>query len=292
MKQTQGTWGKEQSEEACAQLFLVWYNNQNRTSYQLERPTENRFPKLKGKIEWEFVACQDEKDPDWKAIEVKGLVTPNIDAKRKFWRDILRKVTEAMKCRIKGTFVMSSPPDLSVASKEKAELINVITETIVRIAPSLKENEQVDIGLEIAKQFCYWPQSKSEPRQLFIKKTSDAEYQVCLADTSVNGNFEEAIEQVSLERIVKNANVQLGLAKCKGAKETILLLDCDPIFDRPEELRNHLATLEKDTVTNIDHIYLVPKLCSKDSYRALLKGKTIEEKIKVIELYSKKRRGG
>lgn len=286
MKQTQAMWGKEQSEKACAQLFLTWYNNQNRTSYHLER-AEKAFPGLEKK--WEFVARQNKTDLEWKAIEVKGLVTPDIGSKRTFWKDILRKVTEAANCRIKGTFVMSSPPDLTLKSREKMELIDVITETIIRIAPSLKEDQPRDLAPEIANQFSHWPQNKSGLCELSIKKTSNKGCEVVLGAVSKSELFEikagKVIEQ-DLFKIIAKANDQLKLAKDKGAKETILLLDCDPIFEKHEELRNRLAALDKGTQTNIDLVYLIPKLSSENSYRDLCKG-AIKEEIRVIEVYSK-----
>jgi hypothetical protein len=291
MKQTLRNRRQALAEWACARVFLAWQYAQNKTGYYLKRP---RCDKTRQEKIWDFVARRQKRAPCWIAIEHKGLVTPDIGSKLAFWKYVLCKVTAAMKCHTKGTFWISEPPDLSLNSKEKTELINVITESIVRIAPSLSKDQSTNLGPEIAKQFSHWPQTEFGPCELGIKRASSNGCEVRLDSVSVRGFFQEKARNVieqDLCGMVERANDQLGLAKCKGAKETILLLDCDPIFEKPDELGRKIATLNKSTLANIDHVYLVPKLSSKDSYRALREGKVIGGEIRVTEL-PKKRIGG
>ena len=52
------------------------------------------------------------------------------------------------------------------------------------------------------------------------------------------------------------ANEQLGMAKQIGAKETVLLLDCHLPY-RPEIIKQALANIDLNLLSNIDRVYLV-----------------------------------
>ena len=300
MKQTLRSRGKERAEEACARLFVAWCSKQSGLKYRLERP-ERVFPESSGGQIWDFMARRDETDPEWKAIEIKELIIPKIYPKSKFWEDFSRDVTKDMRGKLRGTFQIVVPADLDikVGQKGRHKFEKALIETFEKRAPRLKLNKLVDIGQDILMKFADSPHQESdplaEPLQLHIMKTSDNGCEIKSSAAvmgPVPGAIEQALNGVFGGRKEPRANEQLGLAKHKGAKETILLLDCNPLLhDKEQMVRDCLARLDADALSNIDHIYLVGKLCSKDSYQALFNGRPIKEEIKLIEVYSKERRG-
>jgi len=265
--------GKQKQEEACAQCFLEWYNKQYRTKFSLQRAEEG-FSRLAGGTRWEFVAKQCDGDAEWVAIEVKGLVIP--EARRQFmdWKKFFERATKDLECRLKGNFLVIGAPALKLNQEEQFQLRRAVVQAMLDVAPTMKRNENLDLGPKILDQFPNWPFSlhsemKPQPHivknayELWLFRTSDSGCSVELGMPSpyvfnVQGAEKEAI-RLLLNPTSKGdakANEQLRVAKEMGAKETILLLDCHLPY-RLEAIRQALADADSNLLSNIDSVYLV-----------------------------------
>lgn len=264
---------KAKQEKACAQCFVEWYNRRYGTKYSLQR-AEKVFAELVSNTRWEFVARQCEEDMEWLAIEVKGLVIP--EARRQFmdWNKFFKRVTEDLDCRLKGTFSIIGVPPLALSQRERIQLRKVVVRAVLESTLDMKKNEKLDLGLTILAQFPDWPSTPDLvmkpqphavkiPHELWLVKISDRGCSVELGVSpphifNVEGAEEEAIRLVFNQTRWGNArpNEQLRLAKERGAKETILLLDSHlPL--RPITIKQVLVNTDSTLLSDIDSVYLV-----------------------------------
>jgi hypothetical protein len=110
-----------------------------------------------------------------------------------------------------------------------------------------------------------WPQPHSGriPHEIELFKISNGELSIEPGMSpvdiySVPGALEEATNALfdpAQEGVLK-ANEQLGLARVKGAKKTILLLDCKLPWD-PDIVKQILDSKERSYMSNIDEIFLL-----------------------------------
>ena len=260
------------SEKICAQRFVDWYNTQEGSSYVVER-TEDVFSELIGKTRWDFIAWHKESG-EWIALEVKKLPFLRLESPLSFWRRLCSEVTTEAKSRFSDTFEVRLPPSLNLRQQERKELVTILAEVIAREANvSRPIGNPKDIGPEIATHFSDWPKTKSNgrkeykqwgeyrPSRLLILRKSDEGCELKLGSSpQMMGHTKQAVES-ALDQIFKTqkavqANGQLGLAKMKGARKTILLLDSDPACDE-NYIREYLLGLPPQHLSNIDRIYSV-----------------------------------
>lgn len=262
---------KEIQEEACARCFLEWYNQRRATQYSLER-AEEAFPELAGGTRWEFVARQTETDINWIALEVKRLDIPG--ALRQFmdWDKFFRRVTWDLTGRLAGSFLGIGAPVLKLTQKQQLRLRRAVMQLMLDVAPGIKVNENLDLGPMILNQFPNWPiipishhlEMQPQPHvvknahELWLRRTSDSGCSLELAMASPHmfdvGRTPEQDVRPLLDQ--RRANEQLGVARKKGAKETILLLDCHHVW-RPNVIRQALAVTDSRLLSNMSSVYLV-----------------------------------
>jgi len=254
---------KETSEKNCVQRFLNWYNEQHKRNYTYQRATE-RFPALKGKLNWDFVAYAYETREEWIGIEVKELPhLKEVDIWFEFWRGLCSKLTRDLSGKgIQGEFGIIIPPVFELEPEERSNFREAFTAVLCQKALNMKIDEMIDIGPDIAAKFANWPKDKSNPSELQITKISDSGCEVesltsPIRAFSVPEKHKEAFNKVfKLKNDAIPANKQLKLAKEKGATQTILLLCCNA-FVKEGLIKNEAQNLDRHSISDIDYIYLV-----------------------------------
>jgi hypothetical protein len=264
---------KEREEKACAECFLSWYNRKCGVNYTFER-AEKVFPELINGTRWEFVATLHSNDNEWCAIEVKGLIRPQ--TKRQFvrWNKVFERMSKELCGSLQGEFLVVGPPSLELSRSERSKLEKVLSRVISANAGAMKSGDSTNLGPDILAESSSWPFTPDlevqpphrilkVPDKLYLCKISDSGYSVEIGmsppDTfSVEEAIMEAIDALfdPARDGVLRANEQLALARAKGAKRAILLLDCRLPW-HPNEVRQLLANKDLSFMSNLDLIYLV-----------------------------------
>jgi hypothetical protein len=266
----------EQDEQQCIQTFLGWHNNRFKTSFTYQR-AEDVFPGITDSTRWDFIIRQNEYSP-WYAAEIKRLIRPEAIIQLINWNGLLKRIRNDLRSRLRGEFLVYGVPSLKLEKQKRIKLKRVLTEVILQNAQSMRNRESVELGSQILSRFPEWPHTKHlnphppPPTECRVKK----EYCFTLekvADTGCSLELAFAqpgvfiLNQVVVEALtalfqkgeMSQANKQLGLAKQKGAKETILLLDYHlPPSWYPNHAKQVLANkMDSPQLADIDYIYLV-----------------------------------
>ncbi len=261
----------KQAEEVCTQRFLDWYNEQYKRNHIFER-ADTYFPNLKDNLNWDFVAYERANPQEWIGIEVKELPRlMEVHKQFEFWRKLCLELTKDLVDKgIHGEFVIY-PPTFNLKSNERPKFREAFMKVLCQHAPSMKVSEEIDIGPDIAKRFAHWPRDRSDvdewerwgrcrPYKLQITKTADSGCEVTspispIVSGDVIEAHNEAFNQVFKPKGIQ-ANKQLKLAREKGARKAILLLACNPFVDEGL-IKNHLQSLDRHLISDINCIYLV-----------------------------------
>jgi len=265
-----------QDECQCIGTFLNWHNKRLGTNFSYQR-AEDVFPEIADSTRWDFIIRENQYSP-WYAAEIKRLIRPEAIIQLVSWNGLLKRIRDDLQSRLQGEFFVDGVPPLKLERQKRVKLKRVLSEGILQNAQSMKNGESVELGSQILSRFPDWPHTKHlnphppPPTECRVK----AEYCFTLekvADTGCSLELASAQSgvfipnQVVVEALtllfekgeMSQANEQLGLAKQKGAKETILLLDYDlPPSWYPNRAKQVLANkMDQAQLADIDCIYLV-----------------------------------
>lgn len=275
MEQTEGA-TNEWDEQQCIQAFLNWYNKRFKTSFSYQR-AENVFSDITDSTRWDFIITQKD-SPLWYAVEVKRLIRPEARIKLVNWNRLLKRIRDDLQNRLQGEFHVYGVPSLKLDRHKRTELKRVLIELILQNAQSLRNGESVELGTQILSRFNEWPHTqhvnmslsppieyKVLPQYCFtLEKVADRGRSLVLpfAQSGVfilNQAVVEALSSLFEKGEMSQANEQLGLAKQKRAKETILLLDYRlPPSWYPKHAKQVLANkMDSSQLADIDCIYLI-----------------------------------
>lgn len=266
---------KESDECQCIETFLNWHSKQLGITFSYHR-SESVYHDIANSTRWDFIIKQIGCSM-WHAAEIKRLIKPAAKIQLVQWNKLLVNIKNILGNRLQGEFLVYGVPSLKLEKHERTELKRVLTELILQNAASLKKDDMVELGPQILKRFKEWP---STP-YLNMSLSPPIEYRVnedsCftlhkISDTgcSLELGFAQSgafvLDQAVVEALnslfdkgeIFKANTQLGLAKEKGAKGTILLIDYDLPSWYPNHVRRVLVNnLNSQNSSNIDVIYLI-----------------------------------
>jgi len=271
-KRDTGQSKKDRAENACIRCFFDWYTRISGTVYSVER-TEHVFPELADSLRWDFIATpRDERE--WCALEVKSLIRPKAKVELVHWTKMFAAVTRQLSGLLQGEYLVVGTPSLWLNRNENRKLKKILPRIVLTKAKNMNKGSSVKLGAEILAKFPIWlsrldvemrpqPHLVKIPHEIELFKISDRglsiEPGMSPVDIfNVSGALEEATNALfdpAKEGILK-ANEQLGLARVKGAKKTILLLDCHLPWD-PNSVKRTLASKDHSYMSNIDEIFLV-----------------------------------
>lgn len=265
----------EWDEQQCIQTFLNWYNKRFKTSFSYYR-AEGVFPKIADSTRWDFIITQKEHST-WYAVEIKRLIRPEAKIQLVRWNKLLKSITNSLRNRLQGEFHVYGVPCLKLDKQKRTKLKRVLAELILQSAQSLKNGETIDLGAQILRRFREWPSTPhlnpnlSPPIEhrvnvdscFSLQRISDTgcSLELLFAQSGVfivKQVVEEALTTLFDSEEMLQANKQLGLAKQKGAKETILLLDYHLPSWYPNCLRQVMVNnMNSQQLSNIDTTYIV-----------------------------------
>jgi hypothetical protein len=266
---------KAQDEEQCIETFLNWHNRRFKTNLSYKR-AEKEFPEIGKSTRWDFVIRGNE-CPPWYGAEIKRLIKPEARIQLVHWNKSLRNITNSLVNQLQGEFLVYGVPPLKLERHKGAQLKRVLTKLLLQNAASLKKNDMVNLGPQILRLFKEWPSTPhlnpNPPYDIEHRVNVDSCFTLHkISDTgcSLELGFAQSgvfrLDQAVVEALtslfgngeILKANTQLALAKQKGAKGTILLLDYDLPSWYPDDTRQVLANnLNSGQSSNMDAIYLV-----------------------------------
>ena len=259
-------------EKASADALVKHLSATTGTSYELARSWK-RFPELKDKGDWDFIATPSRDTGRWLAVEVKSHVDSEVRRGVSGWESICNDVEDALVQAIPGSFVVI--PDTRgwfPSRRERPRLTASIVAALTNALFALETGGAChDLGPAILKRFPQWP--VGTPRGRFIEeggtkqyiveyparefavfKTDDAGHEFGLG-AFVGGVFSpEAVDNTWLDSAVSKGEIQLARAKAKGAFQAILVLD-EGSGHSVEALRTGLSAYEPNDLESIDVIY-------------------------------------
>ncbi len=266
---------KELDECQCIETFLTWHNERFGTSFSYQR-AENVCPDIADSTRWDFIISQSGCSACY-AAEIKRLIKPEARIQLVQWNRFLRSIANRLGNQLQGEFFVYGVPSLELDNQKRTALKRLLTELILCKSKSLTKDKMVDLGPHIIRRFKGWPSTPD----LNPNPPYDIEHRVnansCftlhkISDTgcSLELGFSQSgvflLDQAVVEALtslfdngeILKASTQLGLAKQKGAKGTILLLDYDLPSWHPNDAKQLLVKkMNSVQLPNIDAIFLV-----------------------------------
>ena len=274
MEKTEGP-SKESGECQCIETFLNWHNKRLGTSFSYQR-AENVYHDIADSTRWDFIITQ-RSSSTWHAAEIKRLIKPEARIQLVQWNKFLANIKNSLGNRLQGEFLIYGAPPLKLDKQKRSALKRLLAKLIQHHSQSIKKDEMKDLGSYIIKQFAEWPSTPhlnlnlSPPIEYVVNADSSFTlHKLSNVGCSLELGFAQSgvlvLDQAVVEALTSlfdngemlKADTQLGLAKQKGAKETILLLDYDLPSWYPSHVRQVLANnLNSKNSSNMDAIYLV-----------------------------------
>ena len=263
---------KDRAENACVKCFLDWYTHTSGTVYSVKR-TEHVFPELADSTRWDFIATP-RGEREWCALEVKGLIRPKAKGELVHWTKIFTAVTKQLSGLLQGEYLVVGTPSLGLNRNENRKLREILPRVVLTKVRNMNLRATVKLGAEILAKFPNWPsrphvEMKPQPRlvkiphEIELFKISDRGLSIEPGMSPVDifdvsgavGEATNALFDPAKDGILK-ANEQLGLARVKGAKKTVLLLDCHLPWDL-NSVNQILGSKDHSYMSNIDEIFLL-----------------------------------
>lgn len=266
---------KESDECQCIETFLNWHNKRLGTSFSYQR-AENVYHDIADSTRWDFIITR-RGSSTWHATEIKRLIKPEARIQLVQWNKFLANIKNSLGNRLQGEFLIYGVPSLKLDKQKRSALKRLLAELIQHHSQSIKKDEMTDLGPYIIKRFTEWPSTPhlnlnlSPPIEYVVNVDSSFTlYKLSDVGCSLELGFAQSrafvLDQAVVEALtslfdngeILKANTQLGLAKEKGAKGTILLMDYDLPSWYPNHVRQVLANnLNSENSFNMDVIYLV-----------------------------------
>jgi len=264
----------KEEELACAQCFLQWYNQQHGTTYNEPLRADELFPELNSG-NWDFIAIPKNNDDEQRlALEVKGVIRPNIRIQVRQWQIVFRQVSRNLQNTLNGTFHFSTdvklnPPEsekyrvLNINHAKQPQFVNVLTDIIGKAVVDMNQFDQIDLGPQILAAFPSWP--------VQYRRNSPVACPFCLMKSNNKGNSVHLLpidafwEEAAIMEALENLDMarQLGLARSKGFQRTVLLLDLPSLFSwDPQTVRQWLIDTNF-SAAYVSSVYLIQVSGSK-----------------------------
>ena len=132
---------KDALEKKRVQRALDYHNKKNGTHITIKGRTQDVYPHLKGKSDWDWV-CYDTETSEEVAVEVKNFTDPKLEEKSNIIWQLLEEVKDSLSGKLPGTFFLSidTPKDYYLPfnkQENKQELINVLYDIVYRTAQKI-----------------------------------------------------------------------------------------------------------------------------------------------------------
>lgn len=249
-------------DQQAAQCFLAEYNSIHNANYHELLLANEVFDLRRG--DWDFIAT-GESENAWLAIEVKEIAIADSRKIVALWKTIFAHMAKDKHHIPEGTYWVIGTPKLygHIRQKYLEKAICAALSELKTDLEAAKPGDEIEIWPLARKGLQCWPPRNlyGETKQLtLLKKSYAGQYIRWVGSPSYLSNLEK-LEKHAVEELfqTKNgrvkANTQLGIAKMRGAKETILVIR--GIVEYIDYLRESLARTDAGLLSNIDTICLV-----------------------------------
>jgi hypothetical protein len=251
---------KDEWERKRVQRVLDYHNKKYGTRIKITGKTQDVYPDLKGKSDWDWVCC-DERTGEEVAVEVKRITDPELEGRRSILWQLLEEVRDSFNDakELPGTFALSVeiPNDYSLPFRQenKQEFKNVLNKVIRESAPRLKLQEGKELITEISRLLsfqldtrCFFTLTKVYNKGSLISQGFG------ITGTWNSRSFDD-YELREFKHLVLQANIQLKKA---NAKETFLVLIEEGYrWKNPPAVEEVLKNMDSANYSDINHVYFV-----------------------------------
>ena len=249
-------------ERKHVQHVLDFHNKKYGTHIVIRGKTQEVYPQLKGKSDWDWV-CRDTETNEGIAVEVKRLTDEMLEVRHNTIRNISEEIQNDLSGKLPGTFFLSIsiPPNYHLPFKgqqDRQKFKDVLCEAIIQTAQALKLGE--DSGL-ISQMNGKLPFALPHLFSCDLKKYSDEGSALCKS-SGITGFWSPKLDEQELEKfdqLVSHANEQLKLAILEfNVKKTILV-----VIDEGLRITNHdtipeaFKSISRNSYSHIGHAYCV-----------------------------------
>ncbi|MGD0795056.1 MAG: hypothetical protein ABR958_05650 [Dehalococcoidales bacterium] len=250
---------KEKWEREHVQHVLDYFNKIYESQLTIIGKSTEVYPELKGQVNWDWV-CQDNKNKDLVAVEVKRITNSKIEEKSNIVWQILEEVQRDLNTQriLRGTYTFSidinrrgySPLNAVNRQKLKEVLINLIS----KASQELKDEEERDLTHYVQKQL---PFKFTDLESLTLYKINNLGSEI-YKSSGITGaesiNFDSA-ELNQFQQLVKKANTQLS--KPNANMNFLVLIEEGHRPIDPPEIEEAFRKIEPTSYSNISRVFFI-----------------------------------
>ena len=257
------------SERGTARIALEGHNSAYSTGFLLRGRAEDVYPDLRGQQNWDWV-CIDDSSGIEGAIEVKRLTKELPEKVHGYFRKVGRDVSSKVGDRLSGSFLLYvdilDPQHVKMDSEARQGLINGLANVVLEMAAKVSDDKPLTSEVrdngplsEVLPQGSCLDLHKIDPSGLKpeARRTNFLHINFGWASFGATERL-SGHEFVDLQKLVRNANDQLGVAKQRGIRETFLVLaELGYSGADPNAVESTLHGLDPSEYCRMNHIYLV-----------------------------------
>ena len=257
----------EEWQRHFVEAVIQHHNSTYSTHITLKGRCESFYQALTGDQRWDWV-CMDDTAGTEIAIEIKRLMKENLKERNALLlHEIGIPLQESLRGKIPGTFALQlgmKEGKLPLNEKQRTELLSALEREIIQVAPELKLRE----SYQLVEKFT--PELRAGLSVSLTKvSNSNSELRPRLHFGYWKNILQGKEVQAKLEKLVQNANRQLGIARNMDIRETFLIVIMDEYgHSSVQELQDVLGGLAPSDHSNIHFCYLHD--CWEGSKPALL----------------------
>lgn len=246
----EGSW-----ERKHVQRVVDYHNNKHEAHIVIIGKTQDTYPNLKGKSDWDWV-CRDTETNEKIAVEVKNFTDELLEVRRDIIWDILEEIKGDLSDKLPGTFVLhiSIPSNfyLPLKGQRKQKLKDVLREAILQTAQTLQSGQDITLIPQISERL---PFALPDSFSCALGRSSE-EGSALYGSSGMPGVWSLRLNERELrkfEQLVSHANEQLEKA---NAKETFLI-----IIDEGLRITDHdtipeaFKSISHSSYSHINHAY-------------------------------------
>lgn len=252
---------KEDWQKVYIQPALDYHNKKYNKNITIVGRCEEIHPKLKGRRCWDWSAI-DKNNGGEIAIEVKRLTNPKLQERFSELYKICRELSGELSGNLRGVFILSvevfEEGHFDLRGVNKQRLKEKLKELVVNEARSMENRQERDLAAELRVRL---PEVVPRDHCLRLLKLDNAGSYVspsCPVTWWGPSGEPQGQDLIAFQKLVQDANRQLGEAKRKGISETFLIL-VELWFSGAEAdvIQDTLRSFDPSDHNHIKFLYLV-----------------------------------
>ncbi len=244
---------KSDGKKRRVKHVLDYHNKKYGTHIDIRGKTQDIYPELKGKSDWDWV-CYDTETDDECAVEVKEITKEQVEVKSEGIYKLLHEVREHLQNKLPGSFSLFVAIDsdydfpFKKQAKNKQLFKKALSKAIMVTAHRLDAEQKEDITSQISEEIPF----ELPPTIFFDLYRSNDKNSILVIERLV-GISSSKLE--NFEHLVSHANEQLKKAE---AEETFLVLIEEGYNPTdPPKIEEALKSIDASSYSEIRHVYFI-----------------------------------